>query len=346
MHPLEKSVRTLCRQRGIIMPGDRLVVGVSGGPDSMALLHLLARLAPDMGLALIVAHVDHGLRPEAAEYEEALVRAAAADSNLDCRVGHVPVSAHARSRGLSVEEAGRDLRYNFFDSVASDFRANKIAVAHTADDQAEEVLLRLLRGAGKRGLSGMDLLRDGRIVRPLLDTDKERILAYLADRRIPFAHDASNTDRRYLRNTIRLDVLPSLARINPGIKETLRRTAAILREEDDFLEALAQADYTRLISEGRSADLPTATVACPELNQLHVAIRRRLLEKVLIHLQAKPGYRQIDDLIALAAGPGRHQLHLTNGLRATKVGAIIHLAYPQGFGAGRGNLATGAPPFA
>lgn len=345
MHPLERELLTLCRNHGLFNPGDHAVVGVSGGPDSMALLHLLARLAPDLAITLVVAHVDHGLRPEAAGAEEGLVRAAAAGLGLECVVSHLAVAAHAKGHGLSVEEAARDLRYGFFDSVAQTWAAAKIVVAHTADDQAEEVLLRLIRGAGRKGLSGMTLLREGRVIRPLLTTEKARLLSYLEERGIPMAHDASNTDPRYLRNRIRLDLLPYLARFNPNIKETLRRTATILRDEDALLADLVEADYGRLVAEETEAGRPVATVICAPFNEQPIAIRRRLIERMLIRLGTKPGFRQIEGIIALAATDrGRHHLH--HGLRASTEQGVMRLVYPWGSRAERGDQSMDAPlPF-
>jgi tRNA(Ile)-lysidine synthase len=329
MHPLEKKLLTLCRDNGLLKQNDHLVLGVSGGPDSMALLHALCKIASELGVTMIVAHVDHGLRPEAARFEEELVRKESAALGLECVTCHLDVTAHAKKIGLSIEEAARDLRYGFFEEIAERRGAGKIVVAHTADDQAEEVLLRLLRGAGRKGLSGMTTLRDGRIVRPFLTIEKSRILSYLHDRQIPFAHDSSNSDQRYLRNKIRLDLLPYLARFNPNIKETLRQTATILRDEDAFLDAHVAAEYSLLMSEKNESRGVTVTIPCAQFNQCEIAIRRRLLEKALTHLGSKPGYRQIDGLISLAATPGHGHSHLKNGLRALTEHGVLRLCYPR-----------------
>lgn len=345
MHQLEKQVFTLCQENALFALGERLVVGVSGGPDSMALLHVLARLSASLGITLVVAHVDHGLRPEDAKHEEGLVCMESAALGLQYLTAHFEVKGHAQKSGASVEEAARELRYQFFDSVAKDHAASKIAVAHTADDQAEEILLRLIRGAGKKGLSGMTLLRDGKVVRPFLTIEKTNILSYLKDRRIPFAIDASNTDRRYLRNKIRLDLLPYMESYNPGLKRALRQTAMILRDEDGFIDEHVEREYALLIREGMSGDFPTAVASCWQLNQRHVAVRRRLFEKMLINLGVKPGYRQIDSLMGLAAIKDRGQIHLGNGLRALREEDEIRLLYPVGKNATRGNLLPLTPLF-
>jgi len=329
MHPLEKSILAFCQRHGLFAPGDRLVVGVSGGPDSMALLHLLSRFLPDLGISMIVAHADHGLRPEAAEAEATMVRAAATALGLAFHVCHLDVAAHAKNDGLSIEEAARDLRYAFFAKLAADTGANKIAVAHTADDQAEAVLLRLIRGTGRKGLSGMNLLRDGTVARPLLATEKSQIVAYLQDRGIPFAIDSSNTDRRYLRNKIRLDLLPYLARFNPGIAQTLRQTAAILQDEDALLDTMAQDHYRLIVCEDDPKKLLGSTAQRAALTGLPPALSRRIIEKMLIHAGAKVQYRHIESLMHLAA-KGAGQAHLEKGLRAVATASELRLHYPWG----------------
>lgn len=345
MHPLEREILALCQENGLFRPGEHLVVGVSGGPDSMALLHLLARLAQQLTITMVVAHADHGLRPEASADEEQLVRKEAARLGLTCVVDHLAVKERARGQGQSLEEAARDLRYAFFATVAASHDAHKIAVAHTADDQAEEVLLRLLRGSGKKGLSGMSLLRQGSVVRPLLTTTKARLLAYLRERSIPFALDQSNSDRRYLRNRVRLDLLPYLAQFNPNIKQTLRQTATILRDEEEVLAAQAESEYRQLVSEGREVTGPTVSVARVQFNGRPLAIRRRLAEQMLIHLGSKPGFRQIEGLIALAHGSAVGELHLRHGLRASAAQDLLRLWYPQGKKAHRHHTRATPHPF-
>ncbi|MBU4151614.1 MAG: tRNA lysidine(34) synthetase TilS [Proteobacteria bacterium] len=295
----------------------------------MALLHLLATLAPDLGITMIVGHADHGLRPDAADTEANMVRQASTSLGLDCHVSQLNVSPYARNNGISTEEAARNLRYSFFDTLSKDTGANKIVVAHTADDQSEEILLRLIRGTGRKGLSGMALLRDGRVVRPLLTIEKNRLIQYLNDKGIPFATDASNTDRRYLRNRIRLDLLPYLATFNPNISQTLRQTAAILQEEDTLLDTMAQDWYCRLVSENTLAELPSAIIKRTDFNTLPIAIARRILEKMLIHMHTKPRYKHIESLMALAS-QGSGQIHLSHGLRAIASTNALQLFYPWG----------------
>ncbi|KAB2888454.1 MAG: tRNA lysidine(34) synthetase TilS, partial [Desulfobulbaceae bacterium] len=216
----------------------RVVVGVSGGPDSMALLQLLAEA--DLALDCIAAYIDHGLRPHETGAEKRAVERLARDCGalFCCRA--VPVREHAAAHGLSLEDAARTLRYQSLEDIRAEYGAEVIAVAHTADDQVEEFFLRLIRGCGRNGMTGMSP-RQGRIVRPLLGLRKQELTDFLAERRIPFCIDSSNLDRRFLRNRIRLDLLPMLERqFNPSIRRTILQTMDILREEEDLLGRLGE----------------------------------------------------------------------------------------------------------
>ncbi|MEJ2034474.1 MAG: tRNA lysidine(34) synthetase TilS, partial [Deltaproteobacteria bacterium] len=244
MHPLVKKTGKIIRSRGLISPGDRVVIGVSAGPDSMALLRVLAELREEFSFSLVAAYLDHGLRPGETDEEMRLVAETADSLSIPCRLAAADVKGTARQEKLSIEHAGRLLRYHFFERVATEEGAAKIAIAHTADEQAEEVLIRLIRGTGRAGLAGMKTIRDGRIIRPFLSIPKEEILAYHEDRDIPWYEDSSNRDRRYLRNRVRLDLLPELARrFNPNIGRTLIQTAAILGDEEELLADLTGQAY-------------------------------------------------------------------------------------------------------
>jgi tRNA(Ile)-lysidine synthase len=242
MHPLEKEILAFIRDRQLITIRDgTVVVAVSGGPDSMCLLHLLARLAGHFHITLVAAYVNHGLRPNETDQEEQLVRHTAEKLHCTFELGTVDVPGYAESHHLSIEHAARILRYDFLDKIATQYRAAKIALAHTADDQAEELLLRLIRGTGRTGLAGMEAMRQERYIRPLLSTPKSRLLDYLQQFNIDYTHDSSNRQRIFLRNRIRLDLLPYLAReFNPNIRQTLLQTANILRDEEELLNDMTE----------------------------------------------------------------------------------------------------------
>ncbi len=208
----------------MLQPGERVVVAVSGGADSLALLHALSELQREYKLSFVVAHVDHGLRPEGPR-EMKFVRLAAKRLGLTFEGKKIDAAAGKRDRGLNLQESAREARYEFLTKLAAKRRAAKIALGHTADDQAESVVMRILRGAGTRGLAGIPPVRDGLLIRPLIRTWRSDIESFLAEREIPYVSDASNLSRKYLRNRIRLELIPILKEYNPRIRECLAEMA-------------------------------------------------------------------------------------------------------------------------
>ena len=310
----------------------------------MGLLHVLCALREELGISVIAVYLNHGLRPNEAAEEEDLVRAEAERLGIQAHIGRIAVREYAGEHGLSMEHAARQLRYAYLEETAQRENADKIAVGHTADDQAEEVLLRLIRGAGRTGLSGMKIMRDEKIVRPFLNIPKKRILKYLEERTIPFLLDSSNRDRRYLRNRVRLDLLPVLEQdFNPGIRETLLQTAAILQEEEAFLAGLADKAYLACVEENRVPEarerLQAIELVLERFHNLPVAIRRRIVEKALLHMATKPSFRHIEKILSLSeTEKGEAILHLARGLRVRKLAGRLVFSYPAGKKAGRGDL--------
>jgi tRNA(Ile)-lysidine synthase len=356
MHPLEKRTLQTVRQENLLLAGEKVVIGVSGGPDSMALLHVLVRLAPVLDITLAAAYVNHGLRPGEAKKEQCLVADETGHLGIDFFTGAVDVKGLAAERKLSIEHAARLRRYDFLAKTAHRFGATKIALAHTADDQAEEILLRLVRGTARKGLSGMKTLRAAGFIRPFLRFPKSHLLQYLADHSIPHLLDSSNMQNVYLRNRIRNDLLPYLAaRYNPGIRQTLIRTAVILQDEEELLESMAETAFAKTVvihqqtvpSYGRSApeadSFNQVLKLCLDLfAQQPRAIQRRILEKCCWLMACTPRSRQIEQLLQ-HGGPGSSAatLHLADGLRVTKNKGHLIFSYPSGSGPFRGNLADG-----
>ena len=339
MHFFVKKIEKIIRREGLLAAGERCVVAVSGGPDSMALLQVLAQLAPNLGVSLVVAHVDHGLRPEEAAAEAHLVREAAQRLGLAFECGRVEVAAYAKEQGLSREHAARNLRYGFLAEAAARHRATKIAVAHTADDQAEEILLRLVRGTGRAGLAGMKRLRDGLVARPFLGIAKEEILGYLAEENIAYCLDSSNRERIYLRNRIRLDLLPYLEEhFNANIGNSLRETAAILQDEEELLAGMAGQAYAEVVAQD-SGEPDGLTIQLVDFLSQPLALKRRILETACWHMGCRPTFRQIAQLLSLAeTGIEGAGVHLSHGLRVVKAEGRLGFCYPQGRQAVRGNL--------
>lgn len=241
MDPLNRIIRnvktTVSRYR-MIEPGDRLVAAVSGGADSVCLLDVLHRLEKALDMTLTVAHFDHGLRPDADESETEFVRGLAASLHLDVVVKKADPPLDPGS--ASLEEKARELRYRFLREVKEGCGAQKIATGHTLNDQAETVVMRLLRGSGPAGLSGIRPVRRNGIIRPLIELTREDVLSYLRQRRLDHVTDASNFEPAYLRNRIRLDLLPQLETYQPRIVEILGRTADIARADNQWLNAQAR----------------------------------------------------------------------------------------------------------
>ena len=204
----------------LIASGELVVVGVSGGPDSVALLHMLLQLRESLGFRIHAAHVHHGLRSEA-DLDQDLVEAICRDWQVPYSLHRVDVAAMARKEKMSVEEAGREARYRFLEDTRQQLGGHKVATAHHRGDQAETVLLHLIQGTGALGLQGILPLRD-RIIRPLLDVTQSEIMEYLQTNDLPYRIDCSNFDNNYLRNRIRWELLPFLEEsFNPAMVDVL-----------------------------------------------------------------------------------------------------------------------------
>ena len=280
MESIVASVRQVLQEAGL-KADVSAVVAASGGVDSIVLLDVLDGL----GYRLHVAHLDHALRPDSAA-DSRFVADEAKRRELSYSVERRDVRAYARTEGLSLEEAGRRQRYAFLDQVADRVGAEFIALGHHADDQAETVVLRLLRGSGATGLGGMEIVREGRYLRPLLRVRRAEIEKYARQRGLCYREDPSNRDRRFLRNRVRGELMPLLKSYNSNIAEVLNRTAALLKTEDDLLAALAQEALDTVICE-RCSD--KVALDSPRLLTYHIAIQRRVLRAVLQGLAATEG---------------------------------------------------------
>ena len=240
-----------------IPDGVAIVLAVSGGPDSTALLHGAAKLAASRGWLLTVAHLDHALRDGSAD-EAAAVAAAAVRLELPVQVRRTDVAALAAAEHRSLEDAGRQARYRFLEEVAAVRGQDAlIATAHTEDDAAETILLRLARGSGLRGLRGIPARR-GRIVRPLLHARRAALRSALDAAGIPYATDATNADLAHARNRVRGELLPALERLNPAAVEALARFGRLAADDDDLLDALAAAELATRRDAADAADVADA----------------------------------------------------------------------------------------
>jgi tRNA(Ile)-lysidine synthase len=267
---------------------------------------VLRAIAPSLSIALSVAHVNHGLH-RSSDAHARFVERVGTRWGLPVDVVRVDAAAYARAHRSSIEEAARILRYDALARVARRRRASHIAVAHTADDQAETVLLWLLRGAALRGLAGMPPVRShGRctIVRPLLDLWRDDVLAYLQGVGVPFRMDPTNRSRRPLRNRIRRDLLPALAAFNPGIKRVLRRLAEQVSGDVELLERIIAPAQRRIVRRGRGR----SSLDAAALRRLPLGLQRHVIRGTLVDLtgsERRITFAHVERVREMAAA-GRH----------------------------------------
>jgi len=267
------KVKNWIERNHLIVGGDRVLAACSGGPDSVVLVHILHALTGDLGFQLKVAHVDHMLRGEASRADAAFVEAMCRSMGIPCYCTAVDVRREVRRGGGSEEEVARKLRYAFLQQVAAEWGGAKIATGHHLDDQAETVLINLLRGAGSTGLRGMQP-KNGNIIRPLLNVSRVEIVDYCRQQQLAYRIDQSNFTTDYLRNRLRWELLPLLERdYNPNIKEILWRTALLAADEHDFLRQQAGKFWPELVTE--TAD--KLIIDTLRLSSLHIALQREIL---------------------------------------------------------------------
>jgi len=240
------KVKKVIKRYNLIDEGDKIVVAVSGGPDSICLLHVLYALREEFKLQIYAAHLNHNFRGIEAQMDAQYVAKFCEELNVICFIKSMDVPKYAKEHALSDEEAGRILRYDFFQEVVERVGANKIAVAHNQNDQAETVLMRLIRGTGIQGLTAIHHER-GHIIRPLLDISRKEIEDYCFINKLSPRTDETNLEPIYHRNKIRLELIPYIEKeYNPNIIESLAKTAEILKKDSDFIEEVSRNTYREL----------------------------------------------------------------------------------------------------
>jgi tRNA(Ile)-lysidine synthase len=314
-------VASVIRTHSLINLHDSVAVAVSGGADSLALLHILHNI--DLSLKLTVIYIDHGLRPQETPHEQRTINENCQTLKIPFHVRKIDVQAFAGREKKSLEEAARILRYRALENFRHECGAQLIAVGHTADDQVEEFFIRLIRGSSSRGLSGMKVKRDN-IIRPLLFEKKKQLVDFLSEKHIYWCLDSSNMDRQFLRNRVRLDLIPLLEKdFNPAFGKTLLQNMNILAEEDNFINEQTQALYSRCIKfSGSIHDAKDSQLIINrgKFTETHPAIRRRIMEKSCWQMGIRPTYEHICKLIELIEyGENGSELHLEDGVRAEKL---------------------------
>jgi tRNA(Ile)-lysidine synthase len=271
---LAQLVRTV-RQHRLFVPGHHVLVAVSGGPDSIALLSLLHRLAPSWRLTLTVIHCNYGLRGAESDGDESFVKTFCQERRLNLVVHRPTLVNRQRS---SLQATARDARYDFMKQLAGEVGADRIAVGHTANDQAETVFMWLLRGAGMTGLAGMPYAREGGIIRPLLAATREAVVTYLDQAGLTYRRDSSNEKPLYHRNRIRKELFPVLTQLAPAAVRVLQRQADLLREDEHYLEQVTRTLVSALVSRNSNS---VQRVDQRAFIELPVALQRRLARSIL-----------------------------------------------------------------
>lgn len=243
---LEEKVRKTVREYNLIEKNDSIVVGVSGGPDSMTLLSILLKLKEEFNLKIYVAHVNHMLRENAIKDEE-YVKEFCEKNNIEIFIKKANISEIAQKEKIGLEEAGRNVRYNFFEEVLKKTESNKIAIAHNLNDKVETIIMNTLRGSGVSGLKGIEAKRK-KYIRPLIEIERYEIEKYCIENKINPRHDESNDDNTYTRNKIRNIVIPYIKNeFNPNIIKTLNRLSEIIKEEDEYVQSETEKIFKEIL---------------------------------------------------------------------------------------------------
>lgn len=330
MTKLEQKLKAAIRRLGVV-EHDSLVVAVSGGMDSVALLDALVRIRQrgKLPMKLIVAHLNHMLRGEDSDGDEIFVRNLAAEHELDCLTEQIAVADVAFDEKQNLEATARRLRYEFLERAAEQFAANLVCTAHTLDDQAETILMRMLRGTGAEGLAGVHEVRplgqSVTLIRPLLGITREEVVAHCQNYGLEFRHDCSNDSTEFTRNRVRHELLPLLKSFNPRVNQTLIRLAELISDDESFLrQAAAEA-----LAETRQG----AGLSIKRLMKHPLAIRKRVLRQWLS--QIRGGLQRIEavHLAAIerliAAGKSGRIIELPGGWQVRRKSGVLELVQAE-----------------
>ncbi|MEA1939094.1 MAG: tRNA lysidine(34) synthetase TilS [Candidatus Caldatribacteriota bacterium] len=273
----EKAFNTI-KRFNMLSFNDKVLIGVSGGPDSISLLMFLLSLKEKYHLSIYIAHLNHMLRGKESDKDADFVKKIAKGLNLSCEIKNYDLYKFYKNRSLSLEEAAREYRYRFYMETAKKFGTNKIALGHSSDDQAETVLMRIIRGSGLEGLMGIPPVR-GNIIRPLIECTREEIEEYCQKHKIKYRIDSSNKTSVYFRNKIRLELLPLLSRkYNKNIKDNLLRLRNIVSEASGYLQEKTETSFMQIIKEENKDRI---IIDLKKLKVLPLALKRRVIRKAI-----------------------------------------------------------------
>ena len=292
---LEEKVLDTIKEYELIEDGNTIVVGVSGGPDSMALLNMLIKLVNDkkINAKLVVAHINHGIREEA-DSETEFVKEFCEKNNIECYITKEKVEELAKEQKIGTEEAGRNLRYSFFEEVFKKVNANKIATAHNANDNAETVLMNIIRGAGTSGLKGIEIKRDEKYIRPIIKLTRSEIEDYCKKENLNPKYDKTNGENIYTRNKVRNKLIPYIEEeFNPNIVKSLNRLSELIKEDDEYFEKIVEDEYKKvLIQENlgitRKEETEQVILDLKKFNNEEKVIKNRLVRYTISRMFGSP----------------------------------------------------------
>jgi len=328
------KVRDTINKYNMINMYDRVLIGLSGGPDSIALLRALLKLGSKFSLTICVAHLDHGFRGEESRADRKFCEDLAKKLGLEISCEEIDVPKVAKEKGLSPEEAARFERYDFFKRVAAAKKITKIAIGHNRDDQAETVLMRVFRGSGMSGLGGISPVKTMgglTIIRPLIEVSRREIEGFVKDNGFEVRHDSSNDKTLFTRNRIRRDLIPYLEKnFNANIKEILANTAENLRSENEFLEKLTRRKFKSMSKRSDSSEI---VIDIKKFKKQTAALRKRILRTALEDLKGNlrrltyQHWKEMDELVEKR--PGNSIVDLPGGINVIKNKNKILIQLPR-----------------
>ncbi len=312
-------IRQAVREYNLLMPGDSVLVGLSGGADSVCLTHALVALSPELDITIYAAHLNHGIRGAEAERDEAFVKSFVKSLGIKFFVKRADIPGIAKKNGVSEETAGRQERYVFFDEICDGHNIKYIATAHNKNDNAETLLMNFIRGSGLKGLCGIPQRR-GRIIRPLLGVGRKDIERYCADNGLDYITDSTNLSDAYTRNKIRRALLPLIEKeLNPGVVDTITANARILHDDNAFLESEAKRFYSEN-TDGNSISVKTLLDA--DISIARRAVRLMLLNAYGCLNDIASGH--VSDILSLAKKESGASVNLSDGVTArVEYGVLI-----------------------
>lgn len=278
---VEEQVYNCIKKYKLINENDKVLIGVSGGPDSICILHILNKLKLTLKIEIYVAHVNHMIRKEA-DKETEYVKEFCKNLNVECFIKKIDVVKYAKEHKIGIEEAGRNIRYNFFEEVSKNIMVNKIVTAHNSNDNAETVLLNIIRGSGLSGLKGIEPIRENKYIRPLIQTERIDIEKYCIENKLQPKIDKSNLDNEYTRNKTRNLLIPYIKKeFNSNIINTINRLSEIVSAENEYMEETAIKRFNEIcIIENINNNLISENQVVLDLkkfNNLELVIKRRVI---------------------------------------------------------------------